>query len=138
MKIPRKPFAPNKPYKFYKIEEELSFAWEQELTLNQILKAIPKNVKKQDIKFKVIRVGEGDDAKFYLKIFYSGRSPNKHYQAQLKEYKTNLSLYQKELEKYQRDLDKYDAKFLALQIQNKKDEIKKLQSELKCLRVRTA
>ena len=137
MKNPKMPFPPNKPRKFYEIQEEISFAWEQELNFSKFLKLFPKGIKRKDIKLSVIRIGEDDKSEHYIKVSYVGRKPNPHYKNHLSQYKTNLIEYKKELKKYNLLMIKYNSKALELEIKNRKVELKEMESKLKKMRVKT-
>lgn len=104
MKKPTEPFKPNKPNKYELISENLSFAWKKEFNLNDLLKMLPKGIKKENITFSTVEVGEED---YLLKVSYSHKRINPNYKEQLKIYNIANLAYEKLMVKHKKYMKDY-------------------------------
>lgn len=134
MQKPTPPIPPTKPRQYDLVENQLGFAYSTEVSLPKLISLIPKGIKKKDVKFKVVKVGEGDSAIWYLQACYSGKIPNKYYETHLKEYKKSMLIYEENLKKYNILQKKYEIFTLRQQVIFHKNKLKELNENLSKLR----
>jgi len=128
MKRPIEPFRPVKPQKYEYLTDNLSFAWKKQFNLNDLFKMLPKGVKRKDIIFSTIEVGEEE---YLLKISYSIKRINPNYNEQLIIYNIASSVYEKKMENYHKNMKKYTNWSLSNEIKEHQKVINTLKIKLK-------